>query len=279
MSHLAAQQGLPFLKMHGLGNDFVVLDGRDGAVAPTVAVARALADRHLGVGCDQIVTVTTAEDADVALHFQNADGSAAGACGNATRCIAQREMARRGTASLRLRTARGILAAQRRTDGQVEVNLGQPHLDWQAIPLSHAVDPQALPLDRSPVAVGMGNPHCVFFVEDAEATDVAGIGARIEHDPLFPERTNVEFAEVRADGTLRLRVWERGVGITLACGSGACAAAVAGHLTGRSARSVALDLDGGRLWVDWRDDGVWLAGPVVEVFEGRLSPDFLEAVA
>jgi len=157
------------------------------------------------------------------------------------------------------------------------VNMGAPQLDWQSVPLANAVDPMHLPLPGDPVALGMGNPHCVLFVEDAEAVDVAGLGPRYEHDPLFPQRTNVEFASLIAPDHLRMRVWERGTGITLACGSGACATAVAAHLRGLTGRRVTLDLDGGVLEVDWREDGVWMTGPVAHVFDGWLSPDFLAA--
>src|SRR5690606_24083522 len=158
------------------------------------------------------------------------------------------------------------------------VNMGQPQLDWQAVPLSRDVDPAHLPMEGDPVAVGMGNPHCVFFVEDAEAVDLTGRGPRVEHDPLFPERTNVEFASLLGPDHLRMRVWERGTGVTLACGSGACATAVAAHLRGLTGKQVRLDLDGGVLEIDWREDGVWMAGPVALVFEGMLAPAFLEQV-
>lgn len=278
--------GLAFMKMQAAGNDFVVIDSRvpragaaraAGVLSP--ALARAIADRRLGVGCDQLAEMLPAADADLALTFWNADGSRAGACGNATRCVADHVMRERGLDRLSIRTARGILGARRLADGRASVNLGEPQLDWQAIPLARAVDPAHLPLPGDPVGLGMGNPHCVFFVEDAGAADPAALGPRFENDPLFPERTNVEFASLAGPDRLRLRVWERGAGITPACGSGACAAAVAAHLRGLAGRRVTLHMDGGELQADWREDGVWLTGPVTRVFDGVLAPHFPGAPA
>lgn len=272
-----AISGLPFMKMHGLGNDFVVIDSRGRGALTTAALARALGDRNRGVGFDQLAEIRDADDADFTLDFWNSDGSRAGACGNATRCVADHVMQATGQDSVSIKTARGILCARRRADGQVSVNMGQPQLDWAEVPLARPTDTLHLPLPGVPVAVGMGNPHCVLFVPDADAADVAGLGALLEHDPLFPEGTNVEFAALTAPDRLRMRVWERGAGITLACGSGACATAVAAHRRGLTGRRVLLDLDGGRLEIDWRDDGVWMTGPTAHVFDGRLTPAFLAA--
>jgi diaminopimelate epimerase len=279
MKDFSRQTGLPFMKMHGAGNDFVVIDRRGGGPAMTAALARAIGDRNRGVGFDQLAEITASDSADFGLVFWNSDGSQAGACGNATRCVSDFMMRELGVDRVSLTTARGGLIAQRAADGRVWVNMGQPQLDWQSIPLARAVDHLHLPLTGDPVAVGMGNPHCVRFVADAGAVDLAGVGPRIEHDPLFPQRTNVEFASLISPDTLRLRVWERGTGITLACGSGACATAVAAHLRGLTGRRVALELDGGMLEVDWREDGVWLTGPVARVFDGVLSPDTIAAKA
>ena len=265
------------MKMHGAGNDFVVIDTRGREAVTTPALARALGDRHRGVGFDQLAELRPSDDADLALDFWNSDGSRAGACGNATRCVAGHVMTALGRDHLSLKTARGVLFARRRGDGLVSVNMGQPVLAWNDIPLSRAVDHLHLPLDGDPVAVGMGNPHCVFLVDDADKVDLAGTGPRIEHDALFPERTNVEFASLAAPDRLRLRVWERGAGVTLACGSGTCAAAVAAHLRGLVGRKVTLELDGGVLEVDWRKDGVWLTGPTAHVFDGWLSPELIAA--
>jgi diaminopimelate epimerase len=270
--------GLAFRKMHGLGNDFVVIDsrGRDAVVTP--ALARALGDRNRGVGFDQLAEIRDADGADFTLDFWNADGSRAGACGNATRCVSDLVMRQTGADGVSLLTTRGTLLAQR-VDGMVSVNMGHPQLEWAEIPLSHAVDPLHLPLPGAPVGVGMGNPHCVFFVKDAEAVALETDGARLEHDPLFPQRTNVEYVSVIAPDHLRMRVWERGAGVTLACGSGACAVAVAAHLRGLTGRKIQLDVDGGTLHIDWRADGVWMTGPVAHVFDGVLTPEFMAAHA
>jgi diaminopimelate epimerase len=283
MNSVSGPSGLPFIKMHGAGNDFVVIDSRGrgagAAGVTTPALARALGDRHRGVGFDQLAEIRDAEGADFALDFWNSDGSRAGACGNATRCVADHVMHGAGTDAVTLLTARGELRAVRLPDGRVNVNMGPPQLDWREVPLAREADLMHLPLPGDPVAVGMGNPHCVFFVPDAGAVDLPGLGPLAETNPLYPERTNVEFASVTGPDRLRMRVWERGTGITLACGSGACATAVAAHLRGLTGRRVALDLDGGVLEVDWRADGVWMTGPVARVFDGWLSAEFLAAMA
>ncbi|HLQ18926.1 MAG TPA: diaminopimelate epimerase, partial [Tabrizicola sp.] len=267
--------GLPFMKMHGAGNDFVVIDSRGRKSVMTAGLARALGDRNRGVGFDQLAEITSAPDADFGLVFWNSDGSQAGACGNATRCVSDYVMRDLGTGKVALLTARGGLKAERANDGRVWVNMGEPQLDWRSIPLARDVDHLHLPLSGDPVAVGMGNPHCVHFVQDAEAVDLAALGPKVEHDPLFPQRTNVEFASLISPCRMRMRVWERGTGITLACGSGACATAVAAHLRGMIGPRVALEVDGGTLEVDWRDDGVWLTGPVARVFDGVLPADYV----
>jgi diaminopimelate epimerase len=277
MDKMRGPSGLGFMKMHGAGNDFVVIDSRGRGAVVTPALARALGDRNRGVGFDQLAEIRDSDSADFALDFWNNDGSRAGACGNATRCVADYMMRQLGKDAISLVTARGGLSALRLPDGRVSVNMGPPQLDWQSVPLAQAVDTLHLPLAGDPVAVGMGNPHCVMFVADAEAVDLPAIGPRYEHDPLYPQRTNVEFASLTAPDRLRMRVWERGAGITLACGSGACATAVAAHLRGLTGRRVTLDLDGGVLEIDWRDDGVWMTGPVAHVFDGQLSPEFLAA--
>lgn len=270
--------GLPFLKMHGLGNDFVVIDARDVPHRVTPGLARALADRHRGVGFDQLAVIESDTGADLRLTFWNADGSLSAACGNATRCIARHEMDRRGVAALTLRTERGILQAVDAGDGLTSVNMGQPMTDWADIPLAEAMDTLHLPIPGDPVATGMGNPHCSFFVEDAEAVDLAGRGAEIEHHPLFTRRTNVQFAHLIAPDHLRMRVWERGAGVTLASGSSSCAVAVAAARRGLTGRKVRITLDGGDIWIDWRDDGVWMTGPTATVFSGVLTPDWLASV-
>lgn len=269
-------KGLAFRKMHGAGNDFVVIDSRGREAVVTAALARAIGDRHRGVGYDQLAELRDSDDADLVLDFWNSDGSRAGACGNATRCVADLVMAGSGREAMTIRTTRGLLRAERR-GGAIWVNMGAPLTDWRDVPLAQAQDTLHLPIDGDPAAIGMGNPHCVFFVPDAEPVALETLGPRIEHHALFPERTNVEFASLIAPDHLRMRVWERGTGITLACGSGACAVAVAAHLRGLTGRQVDLVVDGGVLRVDWRDDGVWLSGPVAFVFEGVLSPVLMGA--
>ncbi|NPD18547.1 diaminopimelate epimerase [Rhodophyticola sp. DY48A3-103] len=273
------QTGLPFMKMHGAGNDFVVIDARATGAGVSAALARALADRHRGVGFDQLAVIETGNGADLDLTFYNADGSTAGACGNATRCIARYEMDRTGAADLTLRTERGILQAVDAGGGLTSVNMGVPQLDWREVPLAREMDTLTLPIEGAPVATGMGNPHCTFFVDNAEAIDLAARGAEMEHHPLFPERTNVQFAHLVGPDHLRMRVWERGVGVTLASGSSSCATAVAAARRGLTGRKVTVDLDGGRIFIDWREDGVWMTGPTAHVFDGVLTPDFLNGLA
>lgn len=258
---------IPFMKMHGLGNDFVVIDERGITPRVDAALAIAMADRHRGVGYDQLAVLSNATNADVHLTFWNADGSQSGACGNATRCIARHLMDQSGKAALTITTDRGMLYAVD-TDGLAAINMGQPQLEWADIPLARALDTLYLPIDGAPTATGMGNPHCTFFVDGAEVVDLAQRGAQIEHHPLYPQRTNVQFASVIGPDHIRMRVWERGVGITLASGSSSCATAVAAHRRGLTGRKVQIDLDGGTLHIDWRADGVWMTGPTAHVFDG-----------
>ena len=271
--------GLRFLKMHGLGNDFVVIDARGNAAPITAGLAHALGDRHRGVGFDQLAVLRDDAAADAAVEFWNPDGSRADACGNASRCVVRLLAEETGRDRFALRTGRGVLTAEAVGNGQFRVNMGPPVLDWSGIPLARDIALDPLPIDGAPAAVGMGNPHCVFVVADAEAVDLAGRGAEIERHLLFPERTNVEFVEVIDRETIRMRVWERGGMITLACGSGACAAAVVTASRGLTERHVTVRLDGGDLEIDWRDDGVWMTGPAARVFEGTLSAEFLEGLA
>ena len=272
------KDGLAFMKMHGLGNDFVVVDARRQPIDISPDLAARIADRHRGVGFDQLAVIQPGDrEADARLSFLNADGSASATCGNATRCIARFLMEETGASALSLRTDRGLLRAEDAGDGLTRVNLGAPQLDWQDIPLAEECDTLSLPLPGQPVATGMGNPHCTFFVENVEAADLEATGARFETHPLFPQRTNVELAEVTGPDTLRVRVWERGTGVTLASGSCASAAAVAAIRRGKVQSPLTVILDGGRLGIDWRDDGVWMTGPTAHVFSGTLTPDFLEA--
>lgn len=266
--------GLPFMKMHGLGNDFVVIDRRVQAHNLSESLVRAIADRHCGIGFDQLATIENSDEADAHLIFFNADGSTSAACGNATRCIARHLMNETGQVSLILTTERGSLYARDMGDNRTAVNMGHPQLNWTEIPLSQDTDTLHLPIKGDPVATGMGNPHCTFFVNDAEDVDLASLG-QFEHHPLYPERTNVQAASLIAKNYLRMRVWERGVGPTLASGSSSCAVAVAAHRRGLTDKTVSIELDGGRIEIDWREDGVWMTGPTVHVCDGFLTPEFV----
>ncbi|HMR37097.1 diaminopimelate epimerase [uncultured Paracoccus sp.] len=267
MEH-ARTPGLPFMKMHGLGNDFVVVDLRHGVEAPDSATIAAIADRHFGVGFDQLATIDHDDHADARLVFFNADGSRSAACGNATRCIARFLMDGTGKSRLSLRTDHAILMAEDAGGGLTRVNMGPPVLDWQAIPLAQDLDTLHLPIPGDPVATGMGNPHMTFFVDDADAVDLDRFGPEHEHHPLYPQRTNVEVVQVLSPEEIRLRIWERGTGPTLASGSCSCAAAVAAARRGLTGRKVTVNVPGGQLMIDWREDGVWMTGPTAHVFDG-----------
>lgn len=272
--------GLPFIKMHGLGNDFVVLDLRAGGALPSAALTRAIADRHRGVGFDQLAVVQPGDDVcDARLAFLNADGSRSAACGNATRCIARWLMDEGGRTDLRLGTDHAILLAEDAGRGLTRINMGPPVLDWRAIPLASDVDLLHLPVPGDPVATGMGNPHMTFFVPDLAAVDLPCFGAVHEHHCLYPQRTNVEVVQVLAPDRIRMGVWERGAGITLASGSCSCAAAVASARRGLTGRRVTVELPGGELVIDWREDGVWMEGPTAMPFHGVLTPAWLASVA
>lgn len=272
------KSGLPFLKMHGLGNDFVILDTRKVDISVDASMVKAIGHRFFGVGFDQLAVLRTSDQADVDVEFWNSDGSVADACGNASRCIARLIMQETGQDRMTLRTGFDVLPVMRVDNHTFSVNMGQPQLDWQNIPLAKDVDLNALPIEGEPGAVGMGNPHCVFVVEDVDAVDVPDIGPKIEYHPLYPERTNVEFVQVLARDHIRMRVWERGGLMTLACGSGACAAVVAAHRKGLTDHKAQVDLDGGSLEIDWRADGVWMTGPATHVFSGELTPEFLNQI-
>ncbi len=272
-----------FVKMHGLGNDFVVFDARDAALALTPAHAKAVANRHFGIGCDTVVVMRPAgAAADADVQFINADGSEAEACLNATRCVARLLMDERGLARVKLATRGGMMICSDAGKGLVTVDAGEPRLKWDQVPLASHVDTTQFPLDLGgtslPVsAVSMGNPHCVIFVPDAQKAPLTTLGPKIETLAFFPRRTNVEFAQVLDRERIRMRVWERGVGVTLACGTGACATAVAAIRRGLTGRKVELVLDGGSLFIEWREeDGhVLMTGPAVTAFRGRVDLDKL----
>ncbi len=275
MTEQPKPNGLGFLKMHGLGNDFVVVDARGRTNPMTPALAKAIGDRHFGIGFDQLALIRN-EGPVVAVDYWNSDGTLSDACGNATRCVARLLMDETGAKALTLRTGRGDLACEDAGNGLIRVNMGQPQLAWHEVPLARELDTLKLPLDGAPSATGMGNPHCSFFVEDIAKVDLDTLGPETENNPLFPERTNVQVVQVLDRKNLRVRVWERGVGHTLASGSSACAVAVAAARRGLAERAVTVHLDGGALMIDWREDGVWMTGPTMLVAQGALSPEFMD---
>ena len=260
-----------FTKMHGLGNDFVVLDTREQALPPmTPALARALADRRTGIGCDQLILLDGSDRADFRMRIFNADGGEVEACGNATRAVAMLH-----GEPAQIETAGGILAV-RPGEGGAAVDMGEPRFEWDAIPLAYAMDTAALPVGwdelEQPAAVNVGNPHAVFFVDNCDDVDLEVLGPQIERDPLFPERINVNVATVEDDENIRLRVWERGAGLTRACGTGACATAVAAMRRGLVQSEVTVNLPGGALLIAWGDDGrVTMTGPATESYRGSFD--------
>lgn len=284
-------ENLPFLKMHGLGNDFIVLDGRDGSAMPDAVQMQALADRHKGIGCDQLmVLMPPLEGIDVGLDMYNADGSVAGACGNGTRCVASLMMDEKGENQVIIRTKAGDLLAWRDMVGaDISVQMGPVHTSWQDIPLSRAADTAALDLGLDgfglATAVSVGNPHAVFFIENAEAVDIEKWGPKAETHPIFANRANIEFVQVLSRREIRMRVWERGVGITMACGSGACAAVSASVLRGLTENQVTVQLDGGALEIDWRDGDavsggqIVMTGPVSQVASGIIPAAFFASLS
>lgn len=276
MTRLSDTQ-LPFMKMHGLGNDFVVVDARAREFTITPAMARGIGHRRFGIGFDQLAVIEKS-DSDAHLVFFNSDGSTSGACGNATRCVARYLMDDLGKDRLHLTTERGDLFAVEAGGGLTSVNMGPPQLHWDEVPLAEAMDTLELPIEGAPTATGMGNPHCTFFVEDAERIPLEEFGPRYEHHPLYPERTNVQIAHLVGPDHIRMRVWERGVGVTLSSGSSSCATAVAAARRGLTGRKVQIDLDGGTLWIDWREDGVWMTGQTMHVCNGHFTQQFLESL-
>ncbi len=266
-----------FVKMHGCGNDFVVFDERAGSLGLTPAVAAAIADRRTGVGCDQFIVIEPAPPgADAFMRIRNPDGSEAGACGNATRCVAHLLAAETGRSRQIIRTIAGDLASEVLPNGQIRVDMGPVRLDWRDIPLARPMDTLDLDLGAGPVshaaAASMGNPHATFFVPDIGAIAIKAIGPVLEHHALFPERANIGFAQVLGPERIRLRVWERGAGLTLACGSGACAALVNAARRGLTGREATIVADGGELTITWREDNhVLMTGPVATSFTGEID--------
>jgi diaminopimelate epimerase len=258
-----------FRKMHGLGNDFVIFDARETPLEMDASRARALADRRTGIGCDQLILLEPSDRADVRMRIWNADGGEVEACGNASRCVA---LLLGGES--RIETAGGLLQASA-SDGAASVDMGAPSFGWDEIPLAYPMDTAAMPVAweelKAPFAVRVGNPHAVFFVEDARAVELERLGPQIETDPLFPKRVNVNVASVE-EGTIRLRVWERGAGLTQACGTGACATAVAAISRGLAASPVQVRLPGGALTIEWAPgQTIRMSGAASAVFEGEVE--------
>jgi len=266
-----------FLKMHGLGNDFVVLDARARPIDLPVERISAIADRRLGVGCDQLIVLEppTERGADVFMRIYNPDGGEAGACGNATRCVASVLMAERNTGQVTVQTISGLLESEKVGDGVISVDMGPAKLDWRDIPVAGACDTNHLPVGagplQDPVGTSMGNPHATFFVDDLAGIPLADLGPKLEHDPFFPERANIGVAQIVSRDRLKLRVWERGAGLTLACGSGACAAVVAASRRGLVDRKADVVLAHGSLGIEWLRDGhVMMTGGIALAFKGEL---------
>ena len=277
-----------FRKMNGLGNDFVVLDARARPLALGAAEVAAIADRRRGIGCDQVIALEPSAHADVFMRIWNADGGEVGACGNAARCVAALLSAERGTPEVSIETESAVLSAFLNEDGSVTIDMGSPRFNWNEIPLGEPfhdtrridlpVGPVGDPALSAPSAVNVGNPHCIFFVDDVEAHDLVRFGPALEHHKLFPERANISLAQVTEPDSLRLRTWERGAGLTKACGTAACAAAVAAVRRGLTGRKVRVTLPGGDLFIDWRedDDHILMTGPFALDYEDSLPPELLQ---
>lgn len=265
----------PFIKMHGTGNDFVVLDSRSRPLRMDAETARRLADRHFGIGCDQLVLLEKSSVAEVRMRIFNADGSEITTCGNATRCVADFMMRETGGDEAIIETGAGVLSGTRAENG-VRVNMGAPRFGWQEIPLSESRNTLHLGLQEGllmdPVAVNMGNPHAIFFVRDLHHIKMAEWGPLLEHNPLFPQRANISAVQVLSPTHMKMVVWERGTGLTMACGSAACAAAVAGVQRELTEREVQVDVPGGTLHVHYTKEGpVLMSGPVAYVFAGEIA--------
>jgi len=275
-----------FRKMNGLGNDFVVLDARARPLALKAAQIAAIADRNRGIGCDQVIALEPSDFADVFMRIWNADGGEVGACGNAARCVAALLVAEHGSPHVSIETESGMLAATVAKDGSVTIDLGTPRFEWNEIPLSQPfADTRAVELPQfaglglgAASMVNVGNQHCIFFVQNIEAHDLARFGPALEHDPLFPERANISLAQVTGPSSLRLRTWERGAGLTRACGTAACAAAVAAARSGLTGRHVTVTLPGGDLVIDWRDadDHILMTGPFALDYQVTIPPELLQ---
>lgn len=258
-----------FDKMEGLGNDFVIFDARAEPIAMTGPLARRIADRRTGIGCDQLIVLEPSATADLKMRIWNHDGGEVESCGNAARCVVAL------TGAARIETAGGPLAGGR-SGGRIEVSLGEPRFGWDDIPLSYPMDGERLPMAwgplEHPMALSVGNPHLVFFVPDTAAIELDRLGPSIEHDPAFPERINVNVASIEPDGAIRLRTWERGAGLTLACGTGASATAVAAVRRKLAASPVEVRMPGGALTIAWAPgETIRMTGAATHVFSGEIE--------
>jgi len=272
--------GMPFWKMNGLGNDFVVLDGREAPLEPSREAVRRLADRAAGIGCDQLIVMGPSDAADIRMRIWNRDGDEVESCGNASRCVADLVLGETGGATVTIETLGGLLRCSRDGEGTITVDMGRPKFGWDEIPLSEpfhdtrAIELQVGPIDRpvlhSPSVVNVGNPHCIFWVKDIDAIDLKAVGPMLEHHPLFPQRANISLARIAAPDHIALKVWERGAGLTRACGTAACAAVVAAARKRLTGRKATVTLPGGDLLITWRedDDHILMRGPVAYEWRG-----------
>lgn len=275
-----------FIKMHGLGNDFVIIDERHSPMQlvdpdQRARMVQALAARRTGIGCDQLAVLRPSGRADCYMQIYNNDGTESAACGNVTRCVGWLLMREKHSDAALIDTEAGLLETYLAGAEQVRVNMGIPRLDWNDIPLAHAEDTRTMPPKweglGAGVCVSMGNPHIVFFVDDAQNINLPVQGACIENDPLFPDRVNVSLAQITSSTSITLRVWERGAGETLACGTGACATHVAARLRGLVERNTTVCLPGGELRIEWAGTAentthpVWMSGAVATSFTGQLG--------
>ncbi|HEY8246926.1 MAG TPA: diaminopimelate epimerase [Hyphomicrobium sp.] len=277
---------IPFRKMNGLGNDFVVLDARSRPIKLGAEDAQRIGDRSTGVGCDQVIVMEPSQKADVFIRIFNADGSEVGACGNATRCIALLAAEETGRSQVSVETSAGLLKANVDGADRITIDMGKPRFAWDEIPLAEPfhdttgielqIGPVDAPVLHTPSVVNVGNPHAIFWVKDVDLHDLGRFGPLLENHPVFPDRANISLAQVTSSSGLRLRTWERGSGLTKACGTAACAAAVAAARKGLTGRQVTVELPGGVLFIDWtKDDHILMCGPAELEFEGTLAPDTL----
>ena len=277
---------IPFRKMNGLGNDFVILDARVRPIKLTTEIARRIADRAQGVGCDQVIVLEPSQKANTFMRIYNSDGSEVGACGNAARCVALLLAQETGRTEVSIETQEAVLRGEAASAERVTIDNGEPRLAWDEIPLSEPfqdttdielqIGPIDAPVLHSPSVVNVGNPHAIFWVDDVQALDLARFGPLLENHPLFPERANISLAQITSRSGLKLRTWERGAGLTKACGTAACAAAVSAVRKRFTDRKVTVELPGGPLTIEWTNDNhVLMTGPAELEFEGKLEADTL----